>query len=658
MARTEEEARTLPGSVALMGSHDALVLEPSPDFLCGECERREIPEGEEKAYRVSLNLDEGAPVQLIVREGGRVNRHRGVGVDVDRQGQRKLEPVRVERRTPEGGEGAMGNGLEKVVEQGGHEGDALDGEGAAEDRAFMGEEMLREDGLAAVAAVVWQEDGLVAIVWREGRRRRGHGLINQEEEGGGKPADNSGHVAAEEGKTYETCRLALRAHKPKYATRGGGAAVTSPFPYRLDAPHGVAEDKVHAEPISLAESIREIGLDFELEAFADRGRENIWAGHVLCGNGSGQGDVFARWQGRMLVKRRQTKFWTDGVWTEEVEPEIAIGEDDRGTEQSEPGEERSQYPAWGSSGIQLRRRRRKHRGNVGADLALDFFLYAWPQSAILARIAHPTMFLRKPNPPGTRPTCSMPYYPCPEINTELHSDSADKFFYVVERGFVVGTYTDPDIATKQVNGYRGGFRIKLARFEDAQVQWAAMCAADHGFICPVAAAELQVLPPTTVLSTAVSSTHTPSFGSAQRKFVQDAVAGKPSPLPGVQATSQVPAHSHPAAKMTPNPAQRHGAYTDSWATSSATPTSGTGSKVQPAPSSTSTSTSTNDRGATAFAKMGDGPPVEVHWGVKGVYRTYPSHLDAVAVARKLKIPDNDIIGDADPAVVEAWVRRA
>ncbi|KAJ7024567.1 hypothetical protein C8F04DRAFT_1192244 [Mycena alexandri] len=268
------------------------------------------------------------------------------------------------------------------------------------------------------------------------------------------------------------------------------------------------------------------------------------------------------------------------------------------------------------------------------------------------------MSLRIPNPPGTRPTCTMPYYPCPGVDTERHSDSADKHFYVVERGFVVGTYTDPDIATKQVNGYRSGFRIKLPRFEDAQVQWAVMCAADHGFICPVAAAEQQVLPPTPVLSTAVSSTHTASFGSAQRKFAEDAVAGKASPLPGVQATMHVPAHSHQAPNSTTN-AQRNAAYTDSWATSPVTPASGVGSKAQPTPSRrTNTDSSTSKRGAAAFAQMGDGPPVEIHWGVKGVYRTYASHLDTVTAARKLGIPDNDIIGDVDPAVVEAWVRRA
>ncbi|KAJ7019901.1 hypothetical protein C8F04DRAFT_1275728 [Mycena alexandri] len=161
------------------------------------------------------------------------------------------------------------------------------------------------------------------------------------------------------------------------------------------------------------------------------------------------------------------------------------------------------------------------------------------------------MSRRIPNPPGTRPCCTMPYYPSPNVDTELHSDSAETNFYVVERGFVVGTYTEAKLATQQVEGYRGGYRVKFPRFEDAKVQWAAMCAAEHGFICPVAAAEAQFLSPTASVSTAVSSTNTASFGAAQRKFVQDAVSGKPTPLPGVQATTSIPASSQPAPKPKP-----------------------------------------------------------------------------------------------------------
>ncbi|KAJ7027249.1 hypothetical protein C8F04DRAFT_1189686 [Mycena alexandri] len=254
------------------------------------------------------------------------------------------------------------------------------------------------------------------------------------------------------------------------------------------------------------------------------------------------------------------------------------------------------------------------------------------------------MSRRIPNPPGTRPCCTMPYYPSPGVDVDLHSDSSETYFYVVERGFVVGTYTDAKIATQQVEGYRGGFRVKVPRFDDAKVQWAAMCAADHGFICPVAAAEQQVLVPTAPVYTAASSTPLASFSAAQRKFVLDAVSGKPTPLPGVQATTVIPAASQPTARAT----------TTTYASSSAAPpgisASSGSSKGRP-----TASTSCNfGTGAAAFSKMGDGPPVNLHWGVKGVFRTYASQLDAVAVARKLNIPDTDIISDPDAAFVEAW----
>ncbi|KAJ7024746.1 hypothetical protein C8F04DRAFT_1270016 [Mycena alexandri] len=253
----------------------------------------------------------------------------------------------------------------------------------------------------------------------------------------------------------------------------------------------------------------------------------------------------------------------------------------------------------------------------------------------------PLALRRIPNPPGTRPCCSMPYYPCPDVDTELHSDSSETNFYVVERGFVVGTYTDPKIATKQVEGYRDGYRIKVPRYEDAVVQWEAMCAANHGFICPVAAAESRTLPPRAILSTAASLTHTSSFGAAQRKFVDAAVSGKPTPpLPGVQGTpNPPPASSKPAGA----------AYANSGATH---PHASGSFQGQPTASSSKLGS-----GAAAFSQMGQGPPVEVHWGVKGVYRTYPSHRDAQIVAQKLGISENDIVGDRDPAFVEAWVKR-
>ncbi|KAJ7025314.1 hypothetical protein C8F04DRAFT_1191584 [Mycena alexandri] len=195
----------------------------------------------------------------------------------------------------------------------------------------------------------------------------------------------------------------------------------------------------------------------------------------------------------------------------------------------------------------------------------------------------PLALRRIPNPPGTRPCCTMPYYPSPGVETELHSDSADTHFYLVEAGFVVGCYTDPGMAIKQVEGYRGSYRIKLPRYEDAVVQWEAMCAANHGFICPVAAAESQLLPPRALVSTAASSTRTLSFGAAQRKFIDAAVSGKPiPPLPGVQGTpTPTPAASKPASKPTRSAAEFNTAYASSWATSPGTFTSGGSSERSP-----------------------------------------------------------------------------
>ncbi|KAJ7029732.1 hypothetical protein C8F04DRAFT_1187409 [Mycena alexandri] len=236
------------------------------------------------------------------------------------------------------------------------------------------------------------------------------------------------------------------------------------------------------------------------------------------------------------------------------------------------------------------------------------------------------MSRRIPNPPGTRPCCTMPYYPSPNVDTKLHSDSAETNFYVVERSFVVGTYTEAKLATQQVEGYRGGYRVKVPCFEDAK------CSGRRS-------AEAQFLSPTASVSTAVSSTNTASFGAAQRKFVQDAVSGKPTPLPGVQANTSIPASCQPAPKPKPPLA--------AYANSGSRPTCKTES---------TTAGNGFGTGAAAFSKMGDGPPVDLHWGVKGVYHTYASHLNALAIARKLNIPDKDIIGDPDSALVEAWVK--
>ncbi|KAJ6451873.1 hypothetical protein C8R47DRAFT_1258516 [Mycena vitilis] len=62
--------------------------------------------------------------------------------------------------------------------------------------------------------------------------------------------------------------------------------------------------------------------------------------------------------------------------------------------------------------------------------------------------------------------------------------------------------------------------------------------------------------------------------------------------------------------------------------------------------------------AAAFAQMGTGPPVDLHWGVKGIHRTWASRLDALAAAFELGMDPNSVFGHPDPAVVEAYTKSA
>ncbi|KAJ7119386.1 hypothetical protein C8R46DRAFT_1238659 [Mycena filopes] len=253
------------------------------------------------------------------------------------------------------------------------------------------------------------------------------------------------------------------------------------------------------------------------------------------------------------------------------------------------------------------------------------------------------MALRAPNPPGSRPCCAMPYYPDPGVDRTLHSDSADSWFHVVERGFITGTFTSVERATHQVKGYCHASRIKVARFEDAEVQWAACCLATHGVVCPVELAERQVARSRVAIPAQLPAWSAPFFGAAQHKFVQDAAAhigdfgSVPPVLPGSQYPTPTPPPSVYAAPAT-------------------TPAAGWGqpglSKAGPTSSSGSPSKGKGNTGAAAFSKMGQGPP-----GVKGVFKTYASYGDALAAARKLGIAESDIAGDTDPAVMEAWVKQ-
>ncbi|KAJ7822844.1 hypothetical protein B0H13DRAFT_2376434 [Mycena leptocephala] len=250
------------------------------------------------------------------------------------------------------------------------------------------------------------------------------------------------------------------------------------------------------------------------------------------------------------------------------------------------------------------------------------------------------------NPPGSRPCCSMPYFPEPGVDRESHSDEANKYFYVVFRGHIPGTYTDSEVATNRLMGSATG---SASEFRDTTTHSAmgAGCLQTHGTLCPVAEAERRVLQAKVPQGTIGPSSTGIPFSKVQREFIKLPRPHLRSPkvaassrgrarVPG--ATSTVSAefgrylnaigHSVPAARVNPPRPRRLDIDLDLRSSCS------------------------------AFAQMGTATPVDVHWGVKGIYRTYATRFDALAAAQKLQIPASDVFGDSDPAVVEAWCKRA
>jgi hypothetical protein len=193
-----------------------------------------------------------------------------------------------------------------------------------------------------------------------------------------------------------------------------------------------------------------------------------------------------------------------------------------------------------------------------------------------------------------------------------------------------------DRATNQVNGFRHGFRIKVARYNKSIVQWEANCWHYHGTVCPVAEAERSVL----VAKVPQRDIGTPAtaiqFSKIQREFVTSAanpthpafaVSHTPLAAPTVSAAFgaylNAIGHSVPAAKVKPVAAAAKFPASNPTPTAAAATTS----------TSSSPSPSTSGHPGSAFAQMGCGDPVFMHWGVKGIYRTYASWYIFLLCAR-------------------------
>ncbi|KAJ7846649.1 hypothetical protein B0H13DRAFT_1907679 [Mycena leptocephala] len=280
------------------------------------------------------------------------------------------------------------------------------------------------------------------------------------------------------------------------------------------------------------------------------------------------------------------------------------------------------------------------------------------------KLAFFTAMLLAPNPPGTRPCCSIPYFPNPGVDRESHSDAANKFFYVVFCSHIPGTYTDPSsagltlmsskIATDQVDAFCHGFRIKVARYDDAVVQWEASCFQTHGTLCPVAEAECRVLQAKVPQGTIGPSSTGIQFSKVQREFIKTAAASPAlSQAGGVHppfAVSRLPGAAPTVSAAFGNYLNAIGHSVPAVRVNLTAAAKGSASNELPSNTAASSSTSTPAHAASAFAQMGTGAPVVPPLGSQSV--------DAMAAAQKLQIPASDVFGDSDPAVVEAWCKRA
>ncbi|KAJ7446045.1 hypothetical protein B0H11DRAFT_2249234 [Mycena galericulata] len=73
----------------------------------------------------------------------------------------------------------------------------------------------------------------------------------------------------------------------------------------------------------------------------------------------------------------------------------------------------------------------------------------------------------------TRWCCDPIFRPSPgQEDKVLHSNTADRWFYVVGKGFTNGIYTDPEVARHQVHRFSGAAWKKAATWKEARVVWA------------------------------------------------------------------------------------------------------------------------------------------------------------------------------------------
>ncbi|KAJ7161806.1 hypothetical protein C8R43DRAFT_1123524 [Mycena crocata] len=275
----------------------------------------------------------------------------------------------------------------------------------------------------------------------------------------------------------------------------------------------------------------------------------------------------------------------------------------------------------------------------------------------MARFPNPSPAL----PPNARRTCRMPYFPDPGVDARVHSQTAGCKFHVVKEGFIKGCFTNANAATLQVEGCSGNSRCSTNTEDEAKHEWAYHCYLKHGTVCPAAEEEARVAAALDAAQNAPKLV--PRFTSDDILdttwcSARDVMANKNhSSMDNLSAAFpafrvSVSEVDKKAPVCSPSPMKSKSQF--------APPASPMKSQVvaaaSPMKAQSAAPTNASSSATVAFARMGTGPPIAVHWGIKGVLRTFASRDDAIEAAEKLGIHRTMVAGDANPAVVEAWVR--
>ncbi|KAJ7431004.1 hypothetical protein B0H11DRAFT_2262570 [Mycena galericulata] len=240
----------------------------------------------------------------------------------------------------------------------------------------------------------------------------------------------------------------------------------------------------------------------------------------------------------------------------------------------------------------------------------------------------------------TRWRCDPIFRPSPgQEDKVLHSNTADRWFYVVGKGFTNGIYTDPDVARSQVHRFSGGVWKKVATWNEARSLWAAFCDRHHRH-APVPVIELSPTPSPSPPGTPAGSSHPSPPPSPS-----------PSPLPPPYETVVPTSRARSRSSASPQASRVQPAAPVS--TTSSRPTSTRRATAAPSRATPSNSAAvTQVRSPTGTWQQGDRL-----YAIAGVPCLFETRYDAVDYVFENSLGWVKFLGSRNRRKVEAFASR-